>query len=156
MKNKLKNNKVLLVLALILIICFVLIVVALFKYFYSGKNTSKYGDRLEGAESYTLHSSMKSEIERLYEKTEVSSVSIKQNGKIVYLTIDLAEVKKIEDAKSIALKSLDKFTDDEKNFYDIQFIITCSKEESSSAENNLYPKMGYKNSSSSVVVWIKD
>lgn len=152
MKEKLKKNKVLLVLLSILAICFVLILVALFKYFYTGNNSNKYGDRLEGVETAELHSTIQKEIEDLYSDSEVDSVKVKTSGKIVYLTINLKEVKKKADAKNLALKALAKFTEEEQNFYDIQFIITC---ESESSEDKLYPAMGYKNSSSSVVVWTK-
>lgn len=152
--KSLKNNKVLLVLALILIICFALILLALFKYFYSGRNASKYGDRLENSQSYKLSDNLENEIKSLYKDDEINEVEIKVSGKIVYLTLNLSAVKKLEDSKSLALKALEKFSAEEMNYYDIQFIITCDSV-SSSNEVNLYPTMGYKNSSSSVVVWIE-
>lgn len=155
LKNKFKSNKILLLLGGILVVCFILILLALFKYFYGAANNTKYGDRLDGISEYKLDKNLNKEIETLYSDSEVDSVTVKTSGKIIYLTIDLDKVKTKEDAKAIALKSLDKFSDEEKQYYDIQFIITCNKEEAS-AETKLYPIMGYKNSSSSVVVWIKD
>lgn len=155
-KNKLKNNKILLILSLILIVCFVLILFSLVKYFYGGLNSSKYGDRLDGINEYKLDTNINKQIEKLYTDEEIDSVVVKLDGKIIYLTLNLSNIISKEDAKSLALKALDEFSDEEKQFYDIQFIITCEKEEKSSTEENLYPIMGYKNTSSSVVVWIKD
>ncbi len=154
MKKKLKQNKVLLALAFILIVCFGLILFVLFKYFYLGGNSNKYGDRLEGIESHEIHKDLKNEISELYKDTKMELKSLKTNGKIIYVTFNLSEVIKVQDAKNLALKSIEKFTDDEKNFYDIQIIITCDAEDSS-AESMLYPIMGYKNSSSFEVVWTR-
>ena len=153
--KKIKENKVLLVLALMLLTCFGIILFVLFKYFYVGGNSNKYGDRLDGIESYEVHSSLKGELEELYKETKMNVKSIKVSGKIIYVTFALTEVIKTDDAKNLVLKSLEKFSDDEKNFYDIQFIITCNTEESEE-DNNLYPIMGYKNSSSYEVVWTRN
>ena len=66
--KKLRENKVLLVLAVILLICFVLIGYVLFKYFYVGCNLDKYGDRLDGIESHPIHNSLKTEIIDIIDK----------------------------------------------------------------------------------------
>jgi len=153
MKEKLKKNKVLLVLAFILIVCFIFIVITLFKYFYTGLDSSKYGDRLEGKETVELHSNLEKEIKDLYSSKDVDAVEVKISGRIVYVTINLTEVKKKADARVLAEKSIEKFSEREKQFYDIQLVITCKKEGNS--EDKVYPTMGYKNSSSSVVVWTK-
>ncbi len=153
--KKLKNNKVLLALALILIVCFGLIIFALFKYFYRGDNTNNYGDRLENIKSHPIHENLESEIKSIYTNNEIDKVEIKNKGRIIYVILNLSEIKKLSDAKSLAIKSLEKFTEDEKGYYDIQFVITCDKEEASSTSTNLYPTMGYKNAVSSVVVWIE-
>lgn len=152
--KKIRENKVLLVLAIILLICFALIAFVLFKYFYVGYNLDKYGDRLDGIESHEIHSTLKSEIEELYKDTKMSLKSLKISGKIIYVTFDLSEVIKTDDAKNLVLKSLEKFSDDEKNYYDIQFIVKCDSEESS--ETSFYPIMGYKNSSSFEAVWTRN
>ena len=154
--KKLKENKVLLVLAIILIICFVLILFVLFKYFYAGYESDKYGDRLDGIESHEIHSSLKSEIEELYKDTKMSLKSLKTSGRIIYVTFNLSEVIKTDDAKNLVLKSLEKFSDDEKSYYDIQFIVECESETAASSEKTFYPIMGYKNSSSFEVVWTRN
>lgn len=152
--KKLRENKVLLVLAVILLICFVLIGYVLFKYFYVGYNLDKYGDRLDGIEAHPIHNSLKTEISDIYKDTKMSLKSLKTSGRIIYVTYSLSEVIKVDDAKNLVLKSLEKFTDDEKGYYDIQFIVECDSEASS--EKTFYPIMGYKNSSSFEVVWTRN
>ena len=49
---KKSNNKVLLVLLGILLICFCVIGYEFYKYFYAGTGETKYGDRLDGLEKY--------------------------------------------------------------------------------------------------------
>ncbi len=152
--KKIKENKVLLALALILIVCFGLILFVLFKYFYVGDNSDKYGDRLEGIESHKVHKELETEIKELYKDDKLSLKSVKVSGKIIYVTFDLTEVIKVNDTKNLVLKSLEKFSDDEKSYYDIQFIVTCESE--GSTENKLYPIMGYKNSSSIEIIWTRN
>ncbi len=142
-----KKNKVLLVLAIVLIVCFVLIFYVLLKYFYTGAGSTKYGDRLDGL--IEIHSSYKDEISELYkDTTSVNKTTINVEGKIIYINIDFKEALSIKDAKSVAIKSLDIFSDEEKSSYDIQFILTASE-----VETDLFPIMGYKNKNNTKVVW---
>jgi len=152
--KKIKENKVLLALAIILVICFGLIIFVLFKYFYVGDNSSKYGDRLDGIESHEVHKDLEKEIKEIYTDSKLNLKSVKTSGRIIYVTFELSEVIKTEDAKNLVLKSLEKFSDDEKSYYDIQFIVTCESE--GSTETKLYPIMGYKNSSSIEVIWTRN
>lgn len=154
-KKMLAENKVLLVLGIILIACFTLIVLAVFKYFYSGNSKSNYGDRLEGIEKHPINKNLKSDIEALYPSGEIDKVTIDSHGKIIYITLNLKEVTSKENAKALAIKTLDVLTEDEKGFYDIQYVITCTSELEPSEEEGRknYPILGYKNSTSSVIVW---
>ena len=70
-----------------------------------------------------------------------------------------------DDAKKIASESLEKFSDDVKNFYDIEYIITKNDEKGTEKEVTdengkkttttvkEFPIMGYKNSKNKEVVW---
>ena len=148
MKKVIKENKVLFVLALIVIISLILMGVGLIKYFYS-TNGNKYGDRLTGIEKHKLKSSLANDIKALYEGG-VESVSVDTKGKIVYVIMDVSDGVSKVDAQSYAVKALDVFSDDEKSFYDIQFLITCKN---ASEETTMYPMEGYKNSSNTQIVW---
>lgn len=148
MKKLIKENKVLFVLAIILIIALILIAVGLFSYFY-GNNKDKYGDRLNKVEEYKIKDTISEEIKSLYD-ANVENVKVDIRGKIIYIILDVANGVEKNTAKSLANQALEKFTEEEKNFYDIQFLITCTKEE---AEEKIYPIEGYKNSSSINIVW---
>lgn len=148
MKKLIKENKVLFVLAIIIIVSLILMAIGLFTYFY-GNDKDKYGDRLNGKEEYVIKDTIGEEIKSLYDE-KVENVKVDIRGKIIYITIDVANAVEKNTAKSLANQALEKFSEEEKNFYDIQFLITCTKEE---AEEKAYPIEGYKNSSSTNVVW---
>lgn len=148
MKKVIKENKVLFVLALIVIISLILIGVGLVKYFYSSSG-DKYGDRLNGIEKHKLSNTLSDDIKALYE-SGVESVSVDTKGKIIYVIMDVSDGVSKVDAESYAIKALDVFSDDDKSFYDIQFMITCKN---ASEETTTYPMEGYKNSNNTQVVW---
>ena len=148
MKKIIKENKVLFALAVIILVALILIAVGLFTYFY-GNNKDKYGERLNGKEEYVIKDTIAEEIKSLYE-SNVENVKVDIRGKMIYIIIDVANETDKTTAKTLANQALEKFTEEEKNFYDIQFLITCNKEE---AEPKIYPIEGYKNSSITNIVW---
>lgn len=148
MKKALKRNKVLLILALIVFISLIIMVVGIIKYFYSSTG-DKYGDRLNGIEKHKLSTTLESDIKSLYE-TGVESVKTDVKGKIVYVIMDVSDgINKI-DAQNYAVEALDVFTEEEKSYYDIQFMITCKN---ITEETTSFPMEGYKNSSNTQIVW---
>ena len=149
-KNK-QDNTMLWILIVILLVCFLLIGFLFYKYFYSGISTSKYGDtRLEGIENYPLSENLESEINKLYkEEKSVNKVKVDVEGRIIYIIVDFKESIKVDSAKSIATKALDKIGEDNLKFYEVQYILTYSGEE----ENTNYPVFGSKNANSLKVVW---
>ena len=86
------------------------------------------------------------------ENKMVDKVTINVKGKLIYINVYLNSGKK-EDAQSIAIKSLDLLTDEEKEFYDINF--TFSKESKSEQEAS-FIMMGYKKSDATIISWTKD
>ena len=149
-KNKSGDIKILLVLLFILIVCFVIIGIMFYKYFYSGISTTKYGDRLDGIENYKLSDTLESDIKSLYEKTSsINKVSIDVKGRIIYINIAFKESVKVDTAKSEAVKALDKIGEENLKYYDVQFVLTYSGEE----ENSNFPIFGAKSANSLKVVW---
>ncbi len=149
-KNK-QDNTMLWILIGILVVCFLLIGFLFYKYFYSGISTSKYGDtRLEGIEKYPLSKTLEKDINDLYSSEKsVNKATVTVEGRIVYITVDFKESIKIDNAKSIAIKSLDKIGEENLTYYEIQFILTYSGTD----ENENFPIFGSKNSNSLKVVW---
>lgn len=148
MKKSFKENKVLFVLAIIIIMALVLMTIGLVTYFY-GNNKSPYGDRLNGIENYPIKDSISSDIQNLLDN-KVTSLKAEVKGKIIYIIMDVTKETTKTEAKDMAITSLEAFTDDQKNYYDIQYLITCKTE---TEEEKSFPIEGYKNSSSNVIVW---
>ncbi len=149
MKKVIQENKVLFVLAVILLISFVLIVVGLVSYFYGG-DTDPYGNRLDGIEDYPISKNIDKDIMAMYEDGGVLSVDVDVKGKIVYVIMDVKATTDKVTARSYATKALTKFSDEEKNFYDIHFTITC---DTNTEENKIYPMMGSKSAKRSNISW---
>ena len=62
MKKILKENRTLFILMIVAIVCIVVSVLLLFKYFYFGNGGSNYGDRLEGIENVVISDDKKREV----------------------------------------------------------------------------------------------
>lgn len=151
LKKLYKKNKVMFILTSIAIACILIIIIGLFMSFYNKNGTSKYGDRLDGIENVKITDKFKKSLVDFYEDDEnVKSASVDVSGKIIYIVIDVNSGVKVADAQSIASKGLEEFSDDELEFYDLQFILTSSDEK----DSKTYPTMGYKNNSNSKIVWI--
>lgn len=151
LKNLYKKNKIMFILTTIAAICMLIILLVVLSSFIGKGTASKYGDRLEGIEDVKISSSFKKDlIEILEEEDAVNEASIDIKGKIIYINIDVDKATNINTVKEISNKSLKEFDDDELEYYDIQYIVTCSKDEKS----KVYPTMGYKNNTSSKIVWI--
>ena len=54
---------------------------------------------------------------------KVTEAKLNIHGKIVNVIFNVKEDTSLDDAKKIASESLEKFSDDVKNFYDIEYII---------------------------------
>ena len=149
--RKKQDNTMLLILIGILVVCFVMIGFLFYKYFYSGISTSKYGDsRLEGIENYKLSDTLSEDIAgSLSEKKSVGKTNVTVEGRVIYITIDFVESVKVDTAKDLAVKTLDKIGEENLKYYEVQFILTYSGE----TENTNFPVFGSKNANSLKVVW---
>lgn len=149
-KNRSGDLKIILVLVAILLICFSVIGVLFYKYFYSGASSNKYGDRLDGIEKYKLSDTLEDDIKKVYENTKsIGEVKVNVKGKIIYIDIDFIESVKVETAKTEAVKSLEKIGENNLTYYDVHYILSYSGKE----ENENFPVFGVKSSGSLKVVW---
>ena len=148
--KKIRNNKVLLVLLGILLVCIIAIGILFYKFFYAGAGGSKYGNRLNGIENYPLSSNLQDEIKSLYsDNSKVGTIKVNTEGRVIYIDIDFNETLKVSEAESLAEKSLEKIGENNLTYYDVHFILTYSGEE----ENENFPVFGAKSSNSLKVVW---
>ena len=144
MKRLYNENRTLFIILAIAIGCILISFILLLKYFYFGNGQSKYGDRLQGIVNIDDNrlNDIKSSIQM---EEKVSSVSININGKIIYIKINFNESATLVEAQSVAVKSLEKFSDEEKNCYDFEYTLHLEKDS--------LIIMGAKNVNGSNLVW---
>ncbi len=150
MKNFIKNHKKgcmiggIVFLILFLIVTIWLFVIPLF-------SNNKYGDRLEGIEDHKISNSTVSDIEgSLKENKMVSDVEYHNEGRILNFIITVSSEMSVEDAKALDDVILDKISDKNKEYYDIQILIDTEE------ENDNYPIVGYKHKTEDNFVYGKD
>lgn len=144
-----KNNRVYSILMIISTMCIIAILVGVVLYFVGQTNKDKYGHRLDGIDAVSIKDDKIKEIEtKIGENELVKDVNINVSGKLIYVTISLNSGKH-SDSESIAQASLDLFSEEEKGFYDIQYIV--DNLDKTSEEN--FPVMGYIKAGNSVIKW---
>lgn len=159
-KKIVKNKRLMLVCALVLIgiICLILLKGIL----YPNSKISYYGNRLDGIDKISFTKSDQNKIiENIKTNENVTESKLNIHGKIVNIIFNVKENVSLDDAKKIASDSLNDFSDEVKNFYDIEMIITKTdekgtektKEDGTKETIKEFPIMGYKNSSSKEISW---
>lgn len=141
-----KEHRVFTILMSVVIVCLVLIVTVLIQIFYSN-GSNKYGDRLEQLENNTSLKISESK-EKDFEKNiinggKVTNCDLRVQGKIVYITMQFNVNVDLEEAKGVALKSLETFSEEELATYD--FVFTLKKNTSDKVEGFLISGARNKN-----------
>ena len=144
-----KKNKF----TVIAIIIFVVLAIIGFKVkeiFFPDQRTAIYGDRLEGkvAVEQSTYNTLK---QNLSEKEKVKSVTVRENGRRIDITITVEDDMSKESAKNLTAGMMEPFTESQIGYYDFQVFI---KKES--ASENDFPIIGYKHHNSSDFSWTKD
>ena len=146
LKKFYNNNRIYCILMGISIFCIAIIAVLFIVYFVNQTKNDKYGDRLNGIDSVLISDEHKNEIIDAIKTSElVDSARVSVKGKIIYITIVLKDGK-VSDAETLAVKSLASLSEDEKNFYDINFSFTKDEDET-------FPLLGYKKSDATIISW---
>jgi len=158
-RRKLKLGYILSLLAIIVVAILVIKLVL-------PSGSSKYGSRLDGIEKITFGTKEKNKIiEKIKSNEKVTSAKIHVEGRIVNIIYNVVKDCSKDDAKSIGNDSLSEISDEVKNYYDIQYMvskkdeegkkITKKKEDGTEYEVVVtdFPIMGYKKKDSSRIVW---
>ena len=155
LKGFYRNNRIYCILMGVSILCIALIAIAFLMYFIHQTKNDVYGNRLNGIESVAISNEHKNEVITYFKEQEiVEEATINIKGKIIYINIYLNNGK-VEDAQSLAIKSLEQFTEDEKNFYDINFTFAKKEETDDEEKDSTFPIMGYKKSDKTIISWTK-
>lgn len=145
MKKLWRENRVLFMLMVILLVCFIAIVVVALTFFYS-KDVSSYGSRLEGMEDHPFTDKDKSSYkETVLENENVKKVSIVQEERVIYVIVDFDENISLEDAKAIIVNSVDLFGEDILSYYDIEFILKSDNFTIFGAKNAIIDHVSWNN-----------
>ena len=153
MFKKLKDfygrNRVYSILMIVSIICIIAILMGVVLYFFNQTSKDKYGNRLNGIEKIKINEKKSKELEsKITENELVNKTTIDIKGRLIYIDFVL-DSGKHSDAEAIAQAILELFSEEERKFYDIQFIVeNLNKEE----EEN-FPVMGYIKKGDSVIKW---
>lgn len=140
--------------SVIIVLLFILLIIGIFaiKDLFFSNNGDIYGSRLSGIENFTITDQKRTDVvNELEARKNVMSASVRIQGKIIYVTIDVNEDTSMGDAKNIASTVLESFSKEEKSFYDFEFLLTQKEVE----ENEVYPTMGTKHKSVDDIVWVK-
>lgn len=143
------ENRILLVLFLIVVLCFFVIVGVCISYFF-GTSKSNYGDRLDGISEVEIPSEVKDNfLDTMKEDELILDASFRTQGKIVYISLEFASTVTLVEAQSKAIAGLMSFDEKYLNFYDFHFTL-----KSDGTENNEgFLIMGAKNVNSTGLVW---
>jgi len=138
--------------AIIAIVIIILLLIGAYfvkETFFSAETEAIYGSRLDGIDKVKITKEKKQQvIDSLKEGTEKTSVRVA--GKIVYISMVVNGETTLDAAKELGNKSLEPFSDEEKEFYDFQIIIEKNN------ESKQFPIIGYKQHKKSSITWTKD
>ena len=144
LKTFYRNNRIYCILMIISFICILLMAIGLITYFAKQLATSKYGSRLEDIKEYPLNNAL-DDIKTITDEQEIV-LNIKTNleGKIIYIEMELMGDASNDDCHNIANATLEKLTDEQKGYYDIQYI--CKRED-------VTPYFGAKSHTKTIISW---
>ena len=145
MKKLWKSNRVVFVLVIILIVCFIAICSVALTFFYS-KDTNEYGNRLNGIEKHPISSELKSNYkEKLLANESVKSVEFNTKGRIIYVNIKFDENISLDNAKKLVEDNLNLFSEDILSYYDLQFILSSDNFTIMASKNVASEKISWNN-----------
>lgn len=140
------NNRIYCILMCISIFSIALICILTVVYFVNQTKSSPYGNRLNGKDSVIINETKKEELSKIIKDNgKISKCSINVNGKIIYINVYLSEGT-IEEAQGIAIKVVQGLSDDEREFYDLNFGFVKEGD-------NSFTIMGYKKSGNTIISW---
>lgn len=145
MKKLWKSNRVVFVLVIILIVCFIAICSVALTFFYS-KDTNEYGNRLNGIEKHPISSELKSNYkETLLANDSIKSVEFNTKGRIIYVNIKFDENISLDNAKKLVEDNLSLFSEDILSYYDLQFILSSDNFTIMASKNVASEKISWNN-----------
>lgn len=133
----------------VLILIFAIVAGIMIKNFFFPNDTKAiYGNRLEGRDKVKINEKKQKELkESIADFTK--SVKIRIAGRIIYVDVVVNDDVDQDRAKD-AGKVLDKLSDEEKAYYDVQFLVN------SDTDKDHYPIAGYKHHAKTAISWTRN
>ncbi len=149
MKKKLNEHKIMIIIIVTLVVLSIILVKLLDN--YSNEKGAIYGNRLEGIENVEIASNIKKELINNIESTgKTQKVSIDVQGKILNSEIIVNDDTTRDDAKTLADKIIEKLTEEQKKFYDVQVFIKKN------TDDQTFPIIGYRHHNRETFTWTLD
>ncbi len=151
--NRRRNKKMERTIVLVVAICFFVLVFVFYKLVLSQTTDTQaiYGDRLDGIEEVKISKTKKEEIANsIKEVGNNKNVKVTIQGKIINVMITINDDVTRDSAKGLADKVLEKLSEDEKRFYDIQVFIKKDVEDAQ------LPIIGYHHPKKNGFSWTLD
>lgn len=145
--NLWKENKIIAILCTILLICLIAIICVCLKYFV-GSNRSKYGSRFDNMKYTITKKDQEAYLKVLKDNSSISKANLRVNHKTLMVSVTFKPEIKKEDAIKIIEGSLDTFSDDVKETYDINYTIHVGSDD--------HVIMGARNASGNGLFWNND
>lgn len=150
MKRYIKEHKVVVASVIFMLIIIVIAFIVKATFFTNSEN-AVYGNRLDGIEEVKVDSEQKNDITKsLEEDSAVKKAKYKLQGKIINITITLNDDVGVDTAKSLSKKILEKLSDKQKEYFDVQVFV---KKDNGASD---FPIIGYKHHAKGDFSWTKD
>ncbi len=137
---------------IVTILVFILVVMGLLvlkEVFFPEENKAIYGTRLEGIEKFPINKEKKNQVIEIF-KDISSSTKVRIAGRIIYVDVKTNNDVTRDTAKDYSNRVLGVFSDEERAYYDMQFLIN-------NPENSAqFPIIGYKHHTQQDISWTKD
>ena len=132
-----------------MVIAIVLAVLILKETVMFDESTAVYGNRLDGIDKVEITEEQEKGIKEALKDT-TKKVTIRLAGKLVNVIIVTNEGTSLADSKNMGNIVLEKFSEEQKAFYDFQFLIDNDE------NKDQYPIIGYMQHSRNTISWTKD
>ena len=126
-----------LIVGIVIVVFLVIIAIMAKNFFFPDDAEAYYGTRLEGIDKVKITDKKKEELKEHF-KDSSESITVRLQGRIIYLDVKVKEGVSVDTARELANKTLEKLSDDEKAYYDVQFIISNDK------DTEHFPIRGYR------------
>lgn len=141
-----KRNKSIIV-SLIIFFILILLCIQVKNILFPNDGLAVYGNRLEGKVAVTTNLNKKMQ-ELLPEGA--TKVSVRDSGRILNITITVSDNITRDTAKSFATQTLPALSEEEANYYDLQFFLVKNTDAPD------FPIIGYKIPKAEKITWTKD